>query len=101
MKGKTVREALQYVASHPVQEGPPIEAPVWELVGRALFKIANSPDAKKRGSMARATKAQRIIADRLVGTRRPGTSPAVKREQQIEFRDLTAGLTGPGEGDDD
>jgi hypothetical protein len=89
---KTVREALQYVADHPQLVGPPIEAPAWELIAHTLFEVANSPDAKVRGSMARATKAQRMIADRLVGTRRPGTSPAVKREQQIEFADLTAGV---------
>lgn len=100
MSTKSVREALAWVAAHPVQEGPPIDAPCWELIGRALFKIANSPDAKARGSMARATKAQRIIADRLVGTRRPGTAPAVRREHTIEFRDLTAGSLEAGGGDD-
>lgn len=97
MSGKTVREALAYVAAHPVQEGPPIEAPCWELIGRALFRIANSPDQRVRGSMARATKAQRLISDRLVGTRRPGTNPAVRKETAIEFRDLTAGAIGDGE----
>jgi hypothetical protein len=88
---KTVTEALQYVASHPVPPAAPIDAPVWELVARALFEVANSPDVKNRGSLARATKAQKMIADRLVGKRRPGTAPAVRREQSIEFVDLTAG----------
>src|SRR5690606_13650940 len=59
---KSVREALAYVAARPVATTAPIDTPCWELVGRTLFKIANSPDAKVRGSMARATKAQKLIA---------------------------------------
>lgn len=100
MSTKSVREALAYVAARPVATTAPIDTPCWELVGRTLFKIANSPDAKVRGSMARATKAQKLIADRLVGTRRPGTNPAVKRDQSIEFRDLTAGAIETGDGND-
>lgn len=88
---KTVREALQYVADHPEQATAPVDTPCWELVGRTLFEVANNPDAKVRGSMARATKAQRIISDRLVGLRRAGTKPAVRRDTAIEFRDLTEG----------
>lgn len=88
---KTVREALQYVADHPEQTTLPVETPAWELIGRTLFEVANNPDAKVRGSMARATKAQRLISDRLVGTRRPGTKPAVRKDGGIEFRDLTMG----------
>lgn len=87
---KTVREALQYVADHPSPSAEPIDTPVWELVGRALFEVASSPNVKQRGSLARATKAQKLIADRLVGRRRPGTNPAVKRQQEIQFHDLEA-----------
>lgn len=88
---KTVREALQYVAEHPEQTTDPVETPCWELIGRVLFETANSPNAKVRGSLARSTKAQRMISDRLVGLRRAGTKPAVRRDTAIEFRDLTEG----------
>lgn len=87
-----VREALQYVADHPDLRTAPIDTPVWELVSRILFEIANTPDAKVRGSMARATRAQKMISDRLVGTRRPGTHPAQAKKQQVSFVDLTVGV---------
>lgn len=91
--GKSVRESLQWVATHPLDPTvEPIDMPVWEHVGRTLFELANSPDAKVRGAMGRATKAQRMISDRLVGTRRPGTHPVVKKESTISFVDLTAGV---------
>ena len=90
-KHKSVREALQYVADHPEMTTAPIDTPVWELVSRILFEIASKPDARVRGSMARATKAQKMISDRLVGTRRPGTHPAQAKKQQVSFVDLTAG----------
>lgn len=89
VKHKGVREALQYVADNPELRTAPIDTPVWELIARILFEIANSPDAKVRGSMARATKAQKMIADRLVGTRRAGTHPAQAKRQQVAFVDLT------------
>jgi len=87
---KTVREALRYVADHPVAPPEEIDSPAWEMIGRSLFQIANSPNPKIRGSLARSTKAQKMIADRLVGRRRPGTAPAVKRSQEIEFVNLEA-----------
>ncbi|GEP27956.1 hypothetical protein CLE01_25540 [Cryobacterium levicorallinum] len=59
---------------------------------RKLFELANSPDKKVRGSMARATKAQKIILDRLVGRRRPGTHPAQVQVDAINFIDLTVGV---------
>jgi hypothetical protein len=94
---RSVRDALRFVASHPVSTLEPVETPTWELIARTLFEVANSPNAKVRGSMVRATKAQRMIAERLVGTRRPGTHPAVAREgTQINFVDLTvAALEAP------
>ena len=88
---KSVREALQYVAQHPELTTAPIDTPVWELISHILFEAANNPDARVRGSLARATKAQKIISDRLVGTRRAGTRPAQTRQQQVTFVDLTAG----------
>lgn len=88
----SVRQSLKYVADHPEPSTEaPIDLPVWEAMGRSLFQIANTPDATVRGSLARASKAQRMIADRLVGTRRPGTHPAVQRDEAISFVDLTAG----------
>ena len=90
---KSIGEALQHVADHPVSSSQiPLEMPIWELVSRELFKIANSPDARVRGSMARATKAQKIILDRLVGKRRPGTHPANATVEAIDFVDLTIGV---------
>lgn len=94
---KTVKEALAYVAKHPDMTTDPIDTPVWELVARILFDIANNPNPRIRGSLTRATKAQKIIADRLVGTRRAGTHPAQVREQQLMFVDLTQRQVQPGE----
>ena len=95
---KSVAEALQYVAEHPIPPAEAIDAPVWEMIARSLFDIANSPNVKQRGSLARSTKAQKLIADRLVGRRAPGTAPVVKTSQAIEFVDLEAGALEPGEG---
>lgn len=92
MKHKEIYDALMFVAENPVSTAAPIEMPVWELVGRKLFEIANSPDSRVRGSMVRATKAQRILLDRMVGRRRPGTHPAQLRGDEIDFVDLTAGV---------
>lgn len=88
---KTIREALQYVARHPEPEVAPVDMPVWEHVARALYEIANNPNPKQRGAMARATRAQSIILDRTVGKRRAGTSPARRADTRITFLDLTAG----------
>lgn len=91
---KTIREALVYVANHPEPVGDPIDTPVWELVARTLYDIANNPNAKVRGGLARATKAQQMILDRKVGRRRSGTHPAQQRNNTIEFTDLTKGAIG-------
>jgi hypothetical protein len=90
---KSVQEALQYVSEHPQQSSADtIDLPVWELVCRQLFHVANSPDKRVRGSMGRATAAQKMLLDRLVGRRRPGTHPAQSTTEGIEFTDLTVGL---------
>ena len=89
---KTVREALQYVADNPETTRDPIDTPVWELIARILYDIANSPDARVRGSMARATRAQAMISDRMVGTRRAGTHPAQARKQTVMLKDLTGAI---------
>lgn len=93
MANMTVRQALQYVADHPVPATDVVlDQPVWELVARGLFQIANTPDAKVRGSMARATRAQKLLLDRMVGTRRPGTAPVSASVDPIDFVDLTQGV---------
>jgi hypothetical protein len=87
---KSIADALQYVVDHQAQ-GAPIDAPVYELVSRALFQVANSPDAGVRGSFAKANRAQKMILNRMVGRRRPGTHPAQTQSEEIEFIDLAAG----------
>ena len=88
VKHKTVKQALEHVVKHPEQELT-LDVPVYVHVASALFDIANKPDPKVRGAMARATRAQKIILDRMVGLRRAGTHPAVAKDDQIEFLDLT------------
>ena len=97
---KTVRQSLSYVDRHPDwPETARLDMPVWELVARNLFDIANHPDRKVRGSVARATRAQKIILERLSGTRRMGTNPAVRGKKGLTLIDLTAGAIG-GETDE-
>jgi len=94
-KHKTVRQALQYVDDNP--EWPDtsrLDMPVWEMVARNLFEHANNPD-KSRMAMNRATRAQKMILDRLTGTRRTGTNPAVRNAQGVHLVDLTAGIITP------
>lgn len=96
----TIRQALQHVADHPMLETDElIQVPVWELVARELYEIANNPDAKVRGSMSRANTARKLIHERLVGRRRPGTRPASKAGIQVDYVDLTAGALEGGEDD--
>lgn len=93
MKQVTVRQALQQVADYPTPlNDEVIQYPVHELVARTLFDIANRPDANVRGSMTRANKARRMILDRLVGRRRPGSHPATRTTVEIEFVDLAGEL---------
>jgi hypothetical protein len=93
MAHTTIQQALQHVADHPrMATDVTIDVPVHELVARALFEIANSPDEGVRGSMTKATKAQRLILDRMVGTRRPGSHPAARKNDSIDFVDLTEGV---------
>lgn len=86
----TIRQALLDVAKRPHPDTDVLlDVKTHELVARTLFDIANKPDSKVRGSMARATKAQRMIFNRIGGTRRPGTKPASKQSTQVTFVDLT------------
>lgn len=92
-RNKTIAEALQYVADHPNQSNKDtLDVPAWELTARVLFHIANNPDKRVRGSMGRATRAQKMIMDRLSGRRRPGTHPAQVGADPIDFVDLTLSL---------
>jgi hypothetical protein len=75
--------------------------PIWELIGRQLFDIANFPDMKVVGSVNKATRAQRIILDRTAGTRRMGTNPAVQNANRLEMVDLTQGMLPTPEEDED
>lgn len=91
----TIREALQYVADNPeIKTDELIQLPVYELVSRNLFEIANHPEASVRGSMARANRARKMILDRLVGRRRAGSHPATRVPVQLDFIDLTGGELG-------
>ena len=92
MKHVSVKQAMQLVADNPVlSTDEVIQLPVYELVCRNLFEIANKPDANQRGSLARANKARKMILDRLVGKRRAGSHPATRNVTQIDFVDLTGG----------
>lgn len=90
---KTVRQALRAVEASPDWPDDDIQArfnmPVWEMVARNLFDIANHPDPKNQASMNRALRAQKIILDRLTGTRRQGTNPAVRNQSKVQMVDLT------------
>lgn len=90
----TVKEALNRVSRGTLTDKDPIEVPIFEHVALALFGIANNPDPRVRGSMRRATRAQKIILDRLVGTRNPGSNPAAQKDVQIDFVDLTVPAIG-------
>lgn len=101
MASVTIRQALQQVADYPEPvTDEVIQMPTHELMARALFDIANRPDASVRGSMARANKARKMILDRLAGKRRAGTRPAVRTENEIQFIDLTGGELSEPQGTD-
>lgn len=96
MKTKSVREAMAYAADHQVPDADPIDTPMWHLLCLQLFEVANNPQVKVRGSLNRATRAQRMILDRMVGRRRAGTHPVEAGKKQVDFVDLTAGLIQGG-----
>lgn len=96
MKSHTsIRQALQFVANHPeVDTDELITLPAHELVARTLFEIANTAHPAKRGSLAKANLARKLIFDRMVGRRKSGSHPATKKQDGIEFADLTSGELG-------
>lgn len=99
MKDVTIRSAMKFVGDHPDPDTEEyIQLPVWELITRTLFDIANSPNPKVRGSYGKANQARKLILDRLVGKRKPGSHPATRGNVDIEFVDLTGGeISGPQE----
>ena len=92
VKQVSIQKALQFVADNPEpKDDTLLNNYTHELVARALFTIANNPDNRVRGSLARATRAQKIIMNRLVGRRRPGSHPVVDQKTEVYFVDLTKG----------
>lgn len=90
MKHLTVRQSLQNVADNPRQlDDDLLQRPVYDVIARNLFEIANSPDRSVKGSEARANRARKMIMNRLVGLRRAGSHPATSVTVPIEFVDLT------------
>lgn len=85
----TVNQALQRYARNPAEGPITVEDKIHEIVPRILFQIANNPDTKVRGSLARSSRAQRIILNRLVGLRRAGSRPVTLETEDIHFIDLT------------
>jgi hypothetical protein len=91
-KHKTVRQALRAVEDSPEWPSDNItdrmNMPVHEMVARNLFDMANMRPTS-RAEMVMSTRAQKIILDRLNGTRRMGTHPAVRNSKKVEHHDLT------------
>ncbi len=92
--GVTIQQALTKVSEkwEAARDMDIIGTPVYELIGFALFDIANSGDARIRGSIRRSTRAQKIIMNRMVGLRRPGSRPITRENDGLEFVDLTVGV---------
>lgn len=91
MKIVTIKQALQYVGAHPEPKTDTyLELPVHELVCRMLFDIANTVDISNSGSMQRASVAQAMIFNRMVGRRHTGTHPSRgEQKDKLVFHDLT------------
>jgi hypothetical protein len=86
----TIQQSLQHVAANPeMPTDDLIGMPAHELISRTLFEIANGAELGNRKSMAQANIARTMIFTRLVGRRRAGSHPATRKENRIEFADLT------------
>ena len=92
--GVTIQQALTKVSEkwESARDMDMIATPVYELIGFTLFDIANSGDVRVRGSIRRSTRAQKIIMNRMVGLRRPGSRPVTRENDGLEFVDLTVGV---------
>jgi hypothetical protein len=98
MKTVTIRQALQHVVDNPQPKTDVmLDLPVYELVSRTLFEIANGVRVDDRSTMARANVARTMIFNRLVGRRKPGSHPATRTKASIDFHDLTGGALEAGE----
>jgi len=91
-KFKTIKQALQYVQQNPGWPSDRItdrmDMPAWEMMSRNIFDMA-SIRPSNRTEMNMATRAQKILLDRLGGTRRMGTNPAVRKDKALQIVDLT------------
>ena len=95
MKVVSIRQALQHVADNPVLTTDVLlNVPVYEMVSRTLFEIANDPQVDSHRSLSRANVARGMILNRLVGRRPAGSHPATQVKTRIEFQDLTGGMIG-------
>jgi hypothetical protein len=93
VKRVSVRQALQQVADNPqVKTDDMIGLPAYELIARTLFDIANGAQLNDRQSMQKANVARNLIFNRLVGKRRAGTHPAVRKQVGLQFKDLAGEL---------
>ena len=92
--GVTIQQALTKVSEkwEAARDMDIIGTPVYELIGFTLFDIANSGDVRVRASIRRSTRAQKIIMNRMVGLRRPGSRPVTRENDGLEFVDLTVGV---------
>ena len=70
-----------------------LERPAYELICTALFEIANNGGSSERGALSRAVSAQKVIANRLVGLRKPGTAPVTREDDSVDFIDMAGEVT--------
>lgn len=89
MKHIPIQKALEQLSNTGLDQELTLESPTHQHIAHALFTIANSPNPKVRGARARATRAQRLILDRMVGLRKPGSHPAQLKNDEIQFVNLT------------
>jgi len=85
---------MEFVSRNPEwPDTPRLDMPVWELITRNLFDISQSEDMSK-GIMIKRTRAQKVILNRMTGTRRTGTAPAIRNAKEVIIYDLAAGHAG-------
>ena len=90
MRRSTIQQSLQSIVDNPEMETDDIlSLPASELVCRTLFELANSPKVGDRNALSRANMARRMIFDRMVGKRKPGSHPATRTQIAVKFNSLT------------
>lgn len=92
-KNISVRKALDIVSKEPANNlyDVTLDTPVYLIISRILFDMANDPNPSVKGAMGRANQAQRMISLRTAGVRPAGTVPLTGEVETIEFLDLTRG----------